>query len=75
MARHELTVFVEQVANALFLKEFLAVVGDIQDDVGTAVGFVGIVDGERRCAVARPLHGLRAFLIAAGDDFDASSTP
>ena len=66
---HELAVFLQQALDALALEELLAVVGDVENDIGTAVLALSIFDGELRTAVASPAHGLSAFLIGAGDDF------
>ena len=67
--RQELTVLLQELFNLVLLKKLLAVVVDVENDVRTAVVARCILDGELRASVARPLHGLCTFLIAAGDDF------
>ena len=42
----------------------------MEDDVGTAVGLLHLVDGIFRAAVAGPAHGLAALAPALGDDLD-----
>ena len=64
----EAAVFAQQPFEAALLKEFLAVVVDVQHDVGAALGAVGLRQRKLRRAVARPLHRLRPLLIREGDD-------
>ena len=46
--RHELTVFVQQFTDLVFLQIFLAVIVDIQHDIRTAVGFLCFLDRKLR---------------------------
>ena len=45
---HELAVFVEQALYLVVLKVFLAIVGDVEDDVRPAVFFLHVVNGKGR---------------------------
>ena len=45
---HELAVFVEQSLNLVMLQVFLAVVGNVEDDVRSTVILLSVVDGECR---------------------------
>ena len=65
---HELAVLVEQFLNLQLVKELLAVVIDVKDDVRTTVFSLGVRNLELWASVAAPLDGLRAFLIATSDD-------
>ena len=65
---HELAILVQQVLDALLLKELLAVVGNVEDDVGTTILALSIVDGELRASVTGPANSLGTFLIALGDN-------
>ena len=67
----EAAVFVEQFADFALLQELLAVVGDVQHDVGAAFGFLASVDFKCGRAVAGPFHGFGIFSVAAGDDIHA----
>ena len=60
---HELAVLLQQTLYALALKELLAVVGDVQDDVGATIFALGIFDSELRAAVASPAHSLGVLAI------------
>ena len=67
--RHKAAVFLQQLQNLLFLKEFLAVVGDVQNDVRAALFALAFRHFERRAAVAAPVH-CRSVLPALGLDFN-----
>ena len=60
---HELAVLLEQALELVLVEELLAVVVDVEDDVGAVLGALGVVDLVGRRAVAAPLHGLRTFLV------------
>ena len=64
--RHKQTVFAEQFFYLALLKEFLAVVSDVKDDVAAAVFFLGVYNLKGGTAVAAPLHGLGVVAVAAG---------
>ena len=65
----ETAIFLQQVADAVFLQEFLGFVVNMEDDVGTAVGLLALADFVGRTAVAHPAHGSGILAITAGDDF------
>ena len=65
----ELTVFLQQSFDGVLFEEFLAVVVDIKDNVGTTAFFLGFLNGELRTSVAAPFYGLFTVLIALCDDF------
>ena len=67
--RHKAAVFLQQLQNLLFLKEFLAVVGDVQNDVRAAFFALAFRHFERRAAVAAPVH-CRSVFPAFGLDFN-----
>ena len=67
---HKLAVLREQLLDGRFLEIVLAVVVDVEDDVGTAVGLLHPVDGVFGAAVAGPAHGVAALAPALGDDLD-----
>ena len=67
----EAAVLAQQPFQAALLEELLAVVVDVQHDVGAALGAVGLRQRELRRAVARPLHRLGTLLPRAGDDVHA----
>lgn len=68
--REEAAVFLEQRVDARLLEEFAVVVVDVEDDFRAALLLVARFYGELRRAVALPAHGLGAFLIAEGIDFN-----
>ena len=55
---HELTVFVEQALKLVLVKELLAVIVDIEDDVGSTVLTFCIIDLVSRTTVTAPSYGL-----------------
>ena len=65
----ELAVFLQQFFDAVFFKEFLAVVVDMEHDVRSALCLVSLFEGEFGVSVATPLVG-RLVLPALGDDVD-----
>jgi len=67
---HELAVLIQQSRDARLLKEFLAIVSDVQHNVGTAVSLLSLLKRELWRTVASPVHGLGTLLIALGDDLD-----
>ena len=66
--RHKLAVLVEQLLNLLLLEKLLAVVVDVEHDIRTAVGLVGVAYFKLGASVAAPLDGLGSVLIAACND-------
>ena len=65
----ERAVLRQQAPHLVLLEVLLAVVGDMQDDVGPPLVAAGILDLEFRVAVARPLDRLAPLAVGAGDDF------
>ena len=54
--RHKAAVFFQELKYAVLLKELLAVVGNVQYDVGAALFFLALFHLEFRTAVATPVH-------------------
>ena len=65
----EAAVLLQQRRDAGFFEELLAIIVDVEDNIGTAVGLVAILDSKLRTAVASPFHSLCTFLARLGDDF------
>ena len=66
--RHKLAILVQQLLNLDLVKKFLAVVVDVENDVGTTILFFCIADFKLRTAVTAPFHGLCAVFVAACHD-------
>ena len=64
----EVTVLLQQTFEFVFLEEFLTIIGEMHDDVGTSILAAVVLECEFGTTVATPLDSLGAFLIALRDD-------
>ena len=67
---HEAAILCQQCLDLVLLQILLAIVGDVQNDVGAAVGLLCLLERELWRAVTRPVLSLRAVAIALGDDLN-----
>ena len=69
----ETAVLGEQFLNLVFLEEFLAVVGNVENDVGASVFLFAVIDFESRRSVASPFHAVCTLLVATCYDVNTVS--
>ena len=62
--RHERAILLQHRAHRPHVREFLVLVVQIQDDARAFLGSVAVLDLVGHAVLARPAHGLRAFLAA-----------
>ncbi len=66
--RHKLAILIEQFAYLTFIKEFLAVIRDMQNDISTALGTLSLIEFKLRATIASPMLSLSTILIRASDN-------